>query len=35
VVSGVDPSDPDRPLVRVDEGGSVSEIAVAMEPVAA
>ena len=35
VVSGVDPSNPDRPLVRVAEGDSVSEIAVEMEPVAA
>jgi HD-GYP domain-containing protein (c-di-GMP phosphodiesterase class II) len=35
VVSAVDPSTPDRPLVRVAEGDSVSEIAVDMEPVAA
>ena len=39
VVSGVDPADPERPLVRVVEGGSVSEIAVDMaaasEPAAA
>jgi HD-GYP domain-containing protein (c-di-GMP phosphodiesterase class II) len=30
VVAGVDPADPDRPLVRVAEGDSVSEIAVGM-----
>jgi HD-GYP domain-containing protein (c-di-GMP phosphodiesterase class II) len=35
VVAGVDGDNPDRPLVRVADGGSVSEIAVDMEPVAA
>jgi HD-GYP domain-containing protein (c-di-GMP phosphodiesterase class II) len=30
VVSGVDPGDPERPLVRVADGGSVSEVAVDM-----
>jgi hypothetical protein len=35
VVASVDPEAPDRPVVRVDEGGSVSELAVDMEPVPA